>query len=245
LRRLAAIVAIVTALLAGCGGGGGSKTAEEQVRAAYREYSSAFLAGDYGKVCLLTGGELKARIRKFSNQHDCRRFFKYLESRAAKTDLSELKRSKITSIRIQGDTAIVTDSTNGDNYLAKENGKWLAVERPDESQIRINARAFLLGLDGADTTITCEIITDELRARLRRFRFHELRGCQAWIQLHRIHLNKAERTKLKHSDIVSVRIRGDRTIGGETAIAISNAGIRVHLRNVGQWQIDKIPRIKH
>jgi hypothetical protein len=153
LRRTVVLLISIAALPVGCGGGNGGRTDEEEIRSVAAAFNSAQLALFEGapvskRLCSLMTMEAQAgaatTLRRAHKRGGCPRVFRLFQRsvvraemgpQRARTRIKFLKRRmrhyRINSIRIRGDTAIVTANTSvihgegGPTVVKKEGGKWL------------------------------------------------------------------------------------------------------------------------
>jgi hypothetical protein len=157
-RLTAVALALAIGLASACGGGDDEQTADkEQIRSVSTEANSILLAGlegragrrDYDVLCSLMTKKAKAQVARYAKTRLHKRggcpdwwrgFFLVSEASSGavkarvKALIRRMRNFKIRSIRIEGDTALVTDNTSfidgegGPTRLRKEDGRWLLAE---------------------------------------------------------------------------------------------------------------------
>lgn len=140
-------------VLLGCGEHPGGASDEAQIRSVSAAYNSALLAlfegaPVYDRLCSLSTKETRAAagpaLRKLRKSGGCTELFQLLQQSLRKAEVGSaatrrrakflkrrMRQYRITSIRIKGDTAVVTSNTSyihgegGPTFLKKEDGNWL------------------------------------------------------------------------------------------------------------------------
>jgi hypothetical protein len=153
MRRTVVLIMSLAAVSVGCGEDDPGSNDEKQIRSVAAAFNSAFLAlydgaPAYDRICSLATKKARASIAAEANRSHqeggCSGLVKALQrgvlsdertQQQTRTRLALLKRRmrhfRIQSIRIKGDTAVVTDNTSyihgegGPTILHKEDGRWL------------------------------------------------------------------------------------------------------------------------
>lgn len=134
LRLLAPLLAVLALSFAACGGSGGSGNKDEtQIRSAVTDYVGAFVSKDAAKACSLLTEGAKQRLAAQAGEagSSCEKTLgRVVNTLVNQRVASQLKRIKVDSVKIDGDTATIDTTPNFGGQskpteMKKVDGQWL------------------------------------------------------------------------------------------------------------------------
>ena len=133
MRRAATLLATAAFAIAGCGGGGPA----DDAKSAVKSYLNAFVEGDGAKACSLmtkaTRAQFVKRTKPLTKTSDCAGAIEEIRTQAGQTAMDTLKKVKISSAKVNGDTAdvrLTAGSSSTTAKLKKEGGEWKVTGAP-------------------------------------------------------------------------------------------------------------------